>query len=182
MNREEQETWARALARFRAEKDEFFRTGHDSPLPTRETAIFTGLRYFDPAPDLRFEAKLQRHANPDSVVMATSKGSRQLFNRVGFFDLTIEGMPVRIQAYQSAEREDPSLFVPFRDATSGKESYGAARYLDFEVEHDEEYAVDFNYAYNPYCAYSEDYVCPLPPQENWLTVPIRAGEKTYHAQ
>ena len=180
MNHDEQETWVRALARFRAEKDEFFRTGHGSPLPQSEASIFAGLRYFDPDPDFRFEAKLQRYANPDAVMMATSKGARQLFNRAGFFDLAIEGKLVRIQAYQSAERDDPNLFIPFRDATSAKESYGAARYLDFEVEHDDHYVVDFNYAYNPYCAYSEDYVCPLPPHENWLTIAIRAGEKKYH--
>ena len=177
---EDQETWTRALSRFRAEKDGFFRTGHSSPIPQSEAREFRGLKYFDPDPSFRLEAKLQRYANSESVMMATSKGSRQLFNRVGYFDLTIAGNPVRLHAYQSAERDDPNLFIPFRDATSGKESYGAARYLDLPVEHNDEYAVDFNYAYNPYCAYSEDYVCPLPPQENWLKVPIGAGEKKYH--
>jgi hypothetical protein len=113
-------------------------------------------------------------------MVATSSGSRQLFSRVGCFDLALGGTQVRIHAYQSAEHDDPSLFLPFRDATSGKESYGAARYVDLKVEHDDEYAVDFNYAYNPYCAYSEDYTCPLPPQENWLSVAIRAGERKYH--
>ena len=180
MSPEDQETWERALSRFRAEKDEFFRTSHGSPLPQGDASAFGGLKYFDPAPLFRLEAKLQRYTNPEGVMVATSKGSRQLFNRVGFFDLTIEGNPLRLQAYQSAERDDPSLFIPFRDATSGNESYGAARYLDMRVEHDDRYAVDFNYAYNPYCAYSDDYVCPLPPQENWLKVPIRAGEKKYH--
>ena len=180
MKQDDLETWARALSRFRAEKDDFFRTSHSSPVSYSEAAEFPGLNYFDPDPSLRFEAKLQRYANPESVMVATSKGSRQLFNRVGYFDLTIAGSPVRTHAYQSAERDDPNLFVPFRDATSGKESYGAARYLDLPVEHNDEYVVDFNYAYNPYCAYSEDYVCPLPPQENWLKVPIQAGEKKYH--
>jgi len=180
MKAEDRETWARALSRFRAEKDDFFRTSHGSPIPRAEAAEFRGLNYFDPDPTLRFEAKLHRYANPESVMVATSKGSRQLFNRVGYFDLTIAVNPASIHAYQSAERDDPNLFIPFRDTTSGKESYGAARYLDLPVEHDDEYVVDFNYAYNPYCAYSEDYVCPLPPQENWLKVPIRAGEKKYH--
>lgn len=180
MKPEDEETWRRALVRFRSEKDEFFRAGHGSPLPHAEMDAFTALRYFDPEPSLRFELKLQRYANPEAVVLATSKGTRQLFNRVGYFDLAVGGKPVRLQAYQSAERDDPSLFIPFRDGTSGKESYGAARYLDLEVEHNDEYALDFNYAYNPYCAYSEDYVCPLPPQENWQSVPIRAGEKNYH--
>jgi uncharacterized protein len=181
MNPEDTETWARALAAFRAEKDEFFRAGEDSPLPPGERPAFSGLKYFDPDPSFRVEVSLQRYSNPASVMMVTSKGSRQLFNRVGHFDLVLDGKEVRVQAYQSAGRDEPSIFIPFRDATSGKESYGAARYLDLEVEHDDNYALDFNYAYNPYCAYSEDYVCPLPPQENWLTVPISAGEKKYHA-
>jgi uncharacterized protein len=177
---QDQATWERALLRFREEKDEFFRAGKDSPLPLGERAAFHGLSYFEPEPAFRIEANLHRYPDPEGVMVSTSKGTRQLFNRVGYFDLSIGGTQVRINAYQSAEREDPNLFIPFRDATSGKESYGAARYLDMEVEHDDEYAVDFNYAYNPYCAYSEDYVCPLPPQENWLEVSIRAGEKKYH--
>jgi uncharacterized protein (DUF1684 family) len=180
MKPEDVETWRRALLRFRERKDEFFRSDHDSPLGHGGQGLFAGLKYFEPDPAFRLEAKLQRYPDPESVIMTTSKGTRQLFNRVGFFDFTIDGQPVKLQAYQSAEREDASIFIPFRDATSGKESYGAARYLDLEVEHDDQYAVDFNYAYNPYCAYSEDYVCPLPPQENWLKVPIRAGEKKYH--
>jgi uncharacterized protein (DUF1684 family) len=180
MKKEDEETWSRALLRFRAQKDEYFRAGRGSPFPPGEAAAFRGLKYFDPDPSLRFEVTLQRHQNPETVMVATSKGTRQLFNRVGYFDLTMEGKPVRLQAYQAAERDDPNLFIPFRDGTSGKESYGAARYLDLHVEHNDEYALDFNYAYNPYCAYSEDYVCPLPPQENWLPVSIRAGEKKYH--
>jgi uncharacterized protein (DUF1684 family) len=180
MKPEDQETWVRALARFRAEKDDFLRTSHNSPLHG-VAERFHPLNYFDPDPTLRFEARLQRYTNPEGVMVATSRGTRQLFNRVGYFDLDFGDNPVRVHAYQSAERDDPNLFIPFRDATSGKESYGAARYLDLEVEHNDEYAVDFNYAYNPYCAYSEDYVCPLPPQENWLKVPIRAGEKSYHS-
>lgn len=182
MDSEEIETWARALARFRQEKDEFFRTSAGSPIPHEERERFPGLRYFDPAPAFRLEAALQRYADPTSVIMVTSKGTRQLFNRVGHFETRVGDVLVRVQAYQSAERDDHSIFIPFRDGTSGKESYGAARYLDLEVEHDDRYAVDFNYAYNPYCAYSEDYVCPIPPQENWLQVSITAGEKKYYGQ
>jgi len=180
LNPEDTETWRRALFRFREQKDEFFRLSHESPLPHAERAAFKGLKYFEPSPDLRFETGLQRYQDTQSVVMITSKGSRQLFNRAGHFDLTMGGQAIRVIAYQSAERPDPNLFIPFRDGTSGKESYGAARYLDLEVEHNDQYAVDFNFAYNPYCAYSDDFVCPFPPRENWLTVPIRAGEKKYN--
>lgn len=180
LDQEAEKAWARALLRFREDKDAYFRTSGESPLPPTARAAFTGLRYFDPDPASRHERTLQRYQEPDTVVLGTSKETRQLFKRVGYFDLNIEDGLVRVHAYQSAERDYSSLFIPFRDATSGKESYGAARYLDLEVEHDDAYALDFNYAYNPYCAYSEDYVCPLPPAENWLKVPIRAGERKYH--
>ncbi|MGP8057430.1 MAG: DUF1684 domain-containing protein [Nitrososphaerales archaeon] len=177
MKPEDVETWRRALLRFRERKDLLFRSDRDSPVGPGE---FAGLKYFDPDPEFRFETELRRDPVPGSVIMTTSKGTRQLFNSIGHFELSVEGRAVRLGAYQSAEREDSSIFVPFRDATSGVESYGAARYLDLEVEHDDRYAVDFNYAYNPYCAYSDAYACPLPPRENWLTVAIRAGEKKYH--
>jgi len=180
MQPDEVETWRRALLRFRSQKDEFMRLDHDSPFSHSGQHEFPGLRYFEPDPAFRFEAKLRRDQTEASVMMTTSKGTRQLFNKVGRFDLVVEGQPVQLHAYQSAEREDPNLFIPFKDATSGKESYGAARYLDMKVEHDDNYLVDFNYAYDPYCAYNEGYVCPLPPPENWLKVSIRAGEKKYH--
>lgn len=180
MTPEDKETWERALLRFRLEKDGFIGRDPRSPLTQADKEAFRGLRYFDPNPSLRFEVKLQRNPNPESVIMTTSKGSRQLFNRIGYFEITLGNQVIHLGAFQSAERNDPSIFVPFRDATSGTESYGAARYLDLEVEHDDRYVVDFNYAYNPYCAYSEDYVCPLPPHENWLRVPVNAGEKKYN--
>jgi uncharacterized protein (DUF1684 family) len=182
MQPDEVETWKRALLRSRVQKDEFMRSGRDSPFTRSGQRDFRGLKYFEPDPAFRFPTKLQRNPTEASVMMTTSKGTRQLFNKEGRFDLVIEGQQVRLQAYQSAEREDRSIFVPFRDATSGKETYGAARYLDMDVQHDDNYLVDFNYAYNPYCAYSEGYVCPLPPAENWLRVAIHAGEKKYHEQ
>ena len=177
MRPEDVETWKRALQRFREQKDEFLRDDHESPFHGLE---FAGLKYFEPDQRFRFDTELHRSTGSKSVVMSTSKGTRQLFNTVGSFELQIEGKAVRVAAYQPAERDAPTIFIPFRDATSGAESYGAARYIDLEVEHDDRYAVDFNYAYNPYCAYSDSYICPLPPRENWLTVAIRAGEKMYH--
>ncbi len=180
MDAQDLATWQRALLRYRHEKDEFFRLGAESPIPQGEKAVFRGLKYFEPDSGLRVEARLHRYTDPEAIMVSTSRGTRQIFNRVGYFELSIGGTVVLVNSYQAAEKDEPTLFIPFRDSTSGSESYGAARYLDMEVEHDDEYAVDFNYAYNPYCAYSEDYVCPLPPRENWLKVSIRAGEKKYH--
>ncbi|MDG6917072.1 MAG: DUF1684 domain-containing protein [Nitrososphaerota archaeon] len=123
---------------------------------------------------------MRRSHSPEGVIMGTSKGTRQLFNKVGTFELSMGGENFKVTAYQSAERLESSLFIPFRNATSVKESYGTARYLDMEVEHDDEYVVDFSYAYNPYCAYSDSYVCPFSPQENWLKIAMKAGERKLH--
>lgn len=84
--------------------------------------------------------------------------------------------------YAFKAADDPvaqALFVPFVDETSGKETYGSGRYLDLEQARGDDYVLDFNMAYNPYCAYNDDYVCPIPPRENKLPIEIRAGEKTY---
>jgi uncharacterized protein (DUF1684 family) len=172
--------WIRKVQDFRKGKDEFFATSHDSPLAHGKIGSFKGLRYFPPDPKYKVHAKLHGYDNPEKVTMITSKGTKQLFHRVGYFELELEGKKVRLQAYKSAERESNELFIPFRDGTSGKESYGSARYLDIEEADDQNYVIDFNYAYNPYCAYSGDYICPLPPRENWLEAGILAGEMSYH--
>ena len=174
------QSWESELEDFRKGKDGFYQTSEDSPIPRDQRHLFLGLKYFVPAPSFRFETKLERYEGPEIVTMSTSKGTLQRFHRIGFFQLEIESKTVKVQAYRSAEREDSEVFVPFRDMTSGKESYGSARYLDLEERPDENYVLDFNYAYNPYCAYSEDYICPLPPKENWLEAMIPAGEMKYH--
>jgi uncharacterized protein (DUF1684 family) len=180
MEPDEVDTWRRGLLRFREAKDEFMRQSNDSPFSHGGQDGFQGLKYFEPDPAYRFVTKLVRFPTETSLMMTTTKGTRQLFNTVGRFDLVVDGQPVHLRAYQSAEGEEPSLFVPFRDTTSGNETYGSGRYLDMKVQHDDVYLLDFNYAYDPYCAYNDGYVCPLPPTENWLEVAIRAGEKKYH--
>jgi len=173
--------WIRQVQDFGKGKDEFFATSHESPLAHSKTYSLKMLRYFSPDPKFEVHTILHKYDNPERVSMFTSKGTRQQFRRLGYFEFDIEGKKVKLQAYKSAERESNELFIPFRDGTSGKESYGAARYLDIEEEPDNNYFIDFNYAYNPYCAYTEEYVCPLPPKENWLEVRIPAGEMKYQS-
>src|SRR5574337_733891 len=175
---------SRDLALQRTEKDYYFQTDADSPIPAAIRGRFKGLEYFPPDRKYRLPVRLAKLPNPEPVVLATSKGIPRPMLRYGHFDFEIDGVKQRLYAYKAAPQpghhhEDPSLFVPYRDATSGKESYGAARYLDIEENPSGDYLLDFNLAYNPYCAYSDDYVCPFPPRENWLTIPIRAGEKTF---
>ena len=167
----------------RREKDHFFKEHPQSPIPWALRDKFDGLAYFPPNPKYRLKVKLQRYPAPERVTMVTSKGVPREMLKWGYFEFTIDGKTRRLQAYKSipkpGEREDESLFVPFRDATSGKESYPAARYLDLPMSKTDEHVLDFNLAYSPYCAYSDDYVCPFPPKENWLDVRIEAGEKDF---
>jgi len=165
----------------RKEKDYWFRESHESPIPHELRHTFKGLMYYPVDPNLRFRVRLTVLPKQEVLTFATSKGTEQQYYRHGYFEFPVEGKTVQLHAYKPVHTHDGRefLFVPFRDATSGKETYGAGRYLDLEPQPSGEYDLDFNKAYNPYCAYSDDYVCPLPPVENWLPVPIHAGEKTW---
>ena len=167
----------------RKEKDHWFREAHDSPIPHEARHHFRGLSYYQTDPAYRFRLKIAEYPKQEVLTFATSKGTEQRYLRYGFFEFAAEGTTVRLRAYRAvhAHSAHEALFVPFRDATSAKETYGAGRYLDLPFEPSGVYDVDFNRAYNPYCVYSEDFVCPFPPPENWLKVPIRAGEKTWTA-
>lgn len=171
------------VERLRREKDRFFRESPNSPLRPEDRRAFQGLEYFPYNEDLVLDVKLHELDETEEIVMATSlTGKETLYYRVGYFTFQVDGSPVKLYAYRSAHEHEPgrpSLFIPFRDRTSGRESYGAGRYMDIQVSPSGKYVLDLNLAYNPYCAYSEDYICPLPPGENWLKVDIRAGEKDY---
>jgi uncharacterized protein (DUF1684 family) len=163
------------LSKFRKEKDELFKTSPQSPIPTSELDSFEGLKYYPKNPDLRFEIPLEKTAEED-LEFETSTGEKRIYKKVGKLSFEVAGEPAQLTLYQA---ESGSYFLPFRDTTSGKETYGAGRYLEVKEE-DGNIVVDFNFAYNPYCAYSPDYSCPLPPTENWLKVSIEAGEKKFH--
>lgn len=171
------------VERIRREKDRFFQGASQSPIPPEEREGFQGLAYYPYDEGLVLEVALQEAEAAEEAVLATSvKGHETLYRKVGFFEVPVAGEKGRLHAYRPVRAHahgPPTLFVPFRDATSGKETYGAGRYLDLEGSPSGRYVLDFNEAYNPYCAYSDAYVCPLPPKENWLDLPIRAGEQAY---
>lgn len=170
------ETYITALEVNRHDKDHHFHHDPYSPIPHDERETFNGLNYYPPNLDYQFTLTLDRE-EPEPVTFQTSTGDQQRYFRVGTVRFEVEGQPAELAIYESEDGED--LFLPFRDATSGKETYGAGRYLEPIALGEDDMLVDFNLAYNPYCAYSPDFSCPLPPIENWLKVPIRAGEKQY---
>jgi len=176
--------WKALLEREREEKNRFFILDPRSPIPREEHSglVGKGLSYFPPDPNLRFELPLNEHKEKKKIIVATTKDEVREFIRWGEFRFEVNGKQCVLQAYKS-EQEEESLWVPFKDKTSGKETYGAGRYLDLEPERhrtiEGKWILDLNRGYNPWCAYSEAYTCPFIPPENWLKVPIRAGEKSY---
>ena len=169
-----------AVRQFRAEKDEFFRTAEGSPIPAGERATFAGLPYFEVDPGLvvdRLALEPYTGTEPTRFQIPTSDGKLRPAERAGVFGFELEGTRGRLTAYRMAGGESDSLFVPFLDATSGTETYGAGRYLDLFPEDDGSWTLDFNLAYHPSCVYDARFSCPLTPSENRLPVRIEAGER-----
>ncbi len=164
------------LDAFRSDKDHFFAHDPRSPLAAGQLKGFHGLAYFPEDPSLVIDAAIDRSAAGGEVRMETTRGREQAFRPHGVARFSIDGQPVELTLYGTDGSD--SLFLPFRDATSGRETYGGGRYLDLEADGDR-VVIDFNYAYNPFCAYNSAWECPLPPAENWLKVPIRAGEQVF---
>jgi hypothetical protein len=170
------------VLRERREKDQSFKSDRNSPIPAEDRARFRGLAYFDINPSLKFRVKLNRYPAPQTLRLGTNTGEVRSTLRYGYFEFQIDGQSCRLQVYRVEDTPSSgaaSLFIPFRDATTGKETYASGRYIDLTENTAGYYDLDFNRAYNPWCSYGRGFSCPLPPAENTLPVPIRAGEKIY---
>jgi len=162
---------------YRQEKDEYLKNSPRSPLSLGVQQKFDGLEYYPISEDYRFELILHENPSPEEIIMDTSDGQSRQYYDIGYLEFEVQGQSAQIHIYQSSRNPD-HYFVPFRDETSGKETYGAGRYLDIEKVAGK-FQLDFNKSYNPFCAYSDAYSCPLPPMDNWLDLPIKAGEKSF---
>lgn len=183
--RQDNSRYAHEINEQRRQKDRFFAAAPQSPLPHEDRhERFTGLAYYSPDPAFRVTAEVVPFAQPEIVQLATSTGEIRPQARYAELRFRIGSQVMRLYGFADPhEHHTHELFVPFRDATSGRETYGAGRYLEVELDHHADGAhtatLDFNLAYNPYCAYSPDYSCPIPPAENTLPVAITAGERAY---
>ena len=144
--------------------------------------LYKGVRFFPPDLSYRVVAALTPNPKPDTTLILSTRGNQRRAVRVGWFDFKLKGTSCRLEATRLLEpgvgEKDFGLF--FTDATTGKETYGVGRYLEAEPRPDGRYVLDFNRCYNPACAYSEHYNCPIPPRANRLKVAIRAGEMDAH--
>ncbi|MBN2278951.1 MAG: DUF1684 domain-containing protein [Candidatus Marinimicrobia bacterium] len=176
------EFWSKSLKMQRKHKDEFFKTHYQSPIHEEDQLNFKGLDYYEPDINYRFELKLSEFEDHPSIEINDSKGQVRKMLVWGEFHFEIQGVKCTLQAYKS-EADEERLFIPYKDLTNGSETYGAGRYLDLYDEEDlldtDQWILDFNNSTNPWCAYNEDYACPLVPRANWLNIAIKAGEKAF---
>jgi uncharacterized protein (DUF1684 family) len=175
------------IVQARAEKDRAFKIGRESPLKPPDRERFTALAYFPPDESYRAAAALRVAPKDEQpvVTMPTSTGKQRDYRQIGSLEFNLKGEPLTLVAFVEVAASGVNsnrLFVPFRDLTNGAETYPAGRYLELDPTPTGLYDLDFNKAYNPYCAYNEEYDCPYPPASNRLKIPIRAGEKSFEMQ
>ena len=166
------------IATRRADIDRFMRESSESPIPQAQRATFPPIPYYPVNQEYRVPASLVVAEPGDVMEMPTSTGQRRRMRRIGALEFTLKNMPLKLTAF--ADESDTALlrlFVPFFDRTNGTETYPGGRYLDLERTATRVYDLDFNRAYSPYCHFNPAYDCPVPPRENRLQVPVRAGEK-----
>ena len=173
------------IQKFRMGKNIKLMYDEASPLTLEQRRSFTGLNYF--AADLKYyvEAELIKDETPETIIMKTSTDRAPAYVKYGVVNFIIDSIELTLSVYQNKKmldlsKDEKHLFVPFRDATSGNESYGGGRYIDCEIPAEGNVIIlDFNKTYNPYCAYNPKYSCVIPPEENQLPVRIAAGEKKF---
>ncbi len=175
------------VQKFQADLNAEFRNPKESPLSAAERAAFAGLPYYPTDYRYYVEATLVRDSTSAPFAVATSTARRPLFRKFGELYFAIDGQPQHLSIYQVLElRQSPGLqdylMLPFTDLTNGHGSYGGGRYLDLRIPSPgtRVMQLDFNRAYNPSCAYSPGYSCPVPPAENRLTIAIPAGVRSTH--
>ena len=180
---ESAEHYISEIKKERAEKDNFMKKDEGSPFVQDSTITFSPLHYFEPDVKYRVNASIEPVQNKKMVVLATSDGKEKKYMEYAYARFKLDGVESKLLILEIVDMGPykGTLFLAFADETSAKETYGAGRYLDLKkVPGAATLLLDFNKAYNPYCAYSEKFSCPFPPSENIVKVAIAAGEKTFH--
>ncbi|MEA2644998.1 MAG: uncharacterized protein QOE92_81 [Chloroflexota bacterium] len=179
-----------ALAAFRSGRDQLFATHPQSPLTEADRAAFRGLEYFPPDPAYRLACTLEQAGDESEIVIDTGGADGEIhYRRAGVVRFQLNGVDCALTVL-SIVGYGGGLFLPFRDTTAPAETYGAGRYLFDTIKNTDglaldlrvgspEVVIDFNYAYNPSCAYNPAWACPLAPRENWIDVRVEAGEKKF---
>lgn len=178
-------SYVQMIREERREKDQEFSDTTTSPIPYDEINQFDGLKYYPINLEYRVKARFERTPDQEPFVMATTGDKAPEYVKYGELHFLLKSHKITLNVYQNlghlkTEEYKDYLFLPFSDATSGKETYGGGRYIDLHRPLPDTVMVDFNQAYNPWCVYNyTDYDCPIPPKPNRMNIAIRAGEKMY---
>lgn len=167
---------------FQAAENEHYLNKETSPLPKKERKHFDGHDFYEIDMNYVVNAAFDLIEDPDTIIMKTSAGTDKVFCRYAILSFELHGEKCQLVAYQNVKQvqivgQENALFIPFKDATSGEESYGGGRYLDVINPDSGILSLNFNLAYNPYCAYTSGWFCPIPPAENTIKVAVKAGAK-----
>lgn len=185
MNDKDRTLFTEGIMKERRQKDDEMRTSEKSPIAAEEKGTFKGLRYFQPKPKYRVTAELRRSDDPMTFKMKTTTDRLPEYRLYGEAVFQLNGKTRTLEVYQNVElTKKPGyadyLFIPFNDLTNGKKTYAGGRFIDARIPDGDTLVIDFNSAYNPYCAYNHKYSCPIPPENNQLDTKVRAGEKVFH--
>lgn len=175
--------YAEALKLERAQKDTSMEFEAYSPFNRDNKISFSPLKYFEPTTEFIFKSKLYFYDSQDTVDVFGTRGELRRVIKLGYVKLLHDGVEHKVNVYKAFSRAGEVYYsIWFTDKSTGKETYGVGRYLDFELNEDKDYiyTVDFNRAYNPYCAYSSMFTCPIPREEDYIDMKILAGEKNFH--
>ncbi len=179
----EQQKYISGIEKFRQEKDGYMKNNPDSPFNQDSTAHFEPLKYYDVNPDFVFKSKLYEYPEKDTISVFGTKGEERKSVRYGYVVFNYKNKDYKINVYKTDSKNGQVYYsIWFTDKTTGNETYGVGRYLDFDLNEDKDhiYTIDFNLAYNPYCSYSARYSCAIPTKEDHIDVAIEAGEKNFH--
>lgn len=174
-----------AAEAFQKEINAEYADVNQSPLKENDFKRFTSLQFFDVNLVYCVEAKFTRTPDERPFIMPTTSSRKPEYVKYGEVLFTMKEKPIKLNIYQSidlskTEKYKNHLFLPFTDLTNGVKTYGGGRYLDLEIPKGNTITIDFNKAYNPYCAYNEKYSCPIPPKENDIKIEVFAGVRKFH--
>jgi uncharacterized protein len=177
---ESPEDYIEKIEKERERQFKFIRFNIESPLTEEQKRSFTKLTFYEINPQYKVKARIVPIENKKVREVPLTDGSKQRYIEHAFAEFELEGKSNKLLLLQAMDEADKrNFFLAFADATSAGETYGGGRYLNVRQDGKNSITIDFNLAYNPYCAYNPDYACPLPPRENLLEIPILAGEKNY---
>ena len=179
----EQKAYIEQIEKFRADKNDEMKNDSNSPFNRKGKIEFHDLKYFDVDPAFLFKSKLTEYNPKDTVTIYGTKGEPRKSVRYGYVEIKYENQPLKINVYQGSTVDGQIYYsIWFTDKTTNNETYGVGRYIDFEKVEDPNhvYTIDFNLAYNPYCAYSPNFSCAIPTKEDFIPIAIKAGEKKFH--